>query len=108
MEVVNSVEQETKVQRKNDALRFVNGKLTIIKKERKERKGKRLVENFLINDTQNLNEGLCQEYLEKNFWSCLLVTSFGGEYICLKFYIHFKCEEERLLLFAKRGKRRKK
>ena len=75
MEVVNSVEQETKVQRKNDALRFVNGKLTNIKKGEK---GKRVVENFLINDIHNLNEGLYQEYLKKHFESCLLVTSFGG------------------------------
>ena len=77
MEVVNSVEKETKVQRKNDALRFVNGKLTNIKKE-KESKGKRLVENILINDIHNLNEGLYQEYLKKHFESCLLVTSFSG------------------------------
>ena len=90
-------------------MRFVDGKLTNIKKnERKERKGKRLVENFLINDTHNLNEGLYQEYQKKHFESCLLVTSFGGEYIYLKFHIHFKYEEERLLLFAKRGGRRKK
>ena len=39
MEVVNSVEQETKGQRKNDALRFVNGKLTNIKKRREKEKG---------------------------------------------------------------------
>ena len=84
MEVVNSIEQETKVQRKkNDALRLVNGKLmNMKKKERKERKGKRLVEDSLINDIRNLNEGLYQEYLKKHFWSYLLVTSFGGEYIC--------------------------
>ena len=52
MEVVNSVEQETKVQRKrcdiikkkDDALRFVNGNLTNIKIKKK---GKRLVKNFL-------------------------------------------------------------
>ena len=61
MEVINSVEQETKVQRKkNDALRLVKGKLTNIKKERKDRKGKSLVENFLITDISNLNEGLYQ------------------------------------------------
>ena len=77
MEVVNSVEKVTKVQRKNDALRFVNGKLTNINKK-KERKEKRLVEIFLINDIYNLNEGLYQEYLKKHFESCLLVTSFGG------------------------------
>ena len=51
MEVVNSVEQETKVQRKrcakrkNDALRFVNGNLTNIKIKKKL---KSLVENFLM------------------------------------------------------------
>ena len=107
MEAVNSIEQETKAQHKNDVLRFVNGKLTNINKKRRE-KEKRLVENFLINDIHNQNEGLYQEYLKKHFESYLLVTSFSGEYICLKFYIHFKCEEERLLLFTKRGERNKK
>ena len=107
MEAVNYVGQETKVQPKNDALRFVNGKLTNTKKK-KERKWKTLVENFLINDIHKLNEGLYQEYLRRYFESCLLVTSFGGEYICLKFHIHFKCKEKILLLFTKRGERRKK
>ena len=39
MEVVNSVKQETKVQRekKNDALRLVNGKLTNKEKREKEK-----------------------------------------------------------------------
>ena len=54
--------------KKNVALRLVNGKLTNIKKKQtKERKGKRLVENFLTNDIRNLNEGLYQEYLKKHF-----------------------------------------
>ena len=76
MEVVNSVEQETKVQRKkrcdiikkkNDALRFVNGNLTNIKKKKKRGansneenliKRKRLVENFLVNDIHVVKENL--------------------------------------------------
>ena len=74
MEAVNSIEQETKAQRKrkNGALRLVNEKLTNIrKKERKkttkERKGKRLVKTFLKNDIRNLNEGPYQEYPKKHF-----------------------------------------
>ena len=39
MEVVNSVEKEMKVQCKNDALRFIYGKLTNIKKRREKEKG---------------------------------------------------------------------
>ena len=41
-------------------------------KIRKKRIRKRLVENFLINDTHNLNEGLYQKYLKTHFESCLL------------------------------------
>ena len=74
----------------------------------KEGKGKRLVKNFITNDICNLNKGLYQEYPKKHFWSCSLAASFGGKHICLKLYIHFKDEEERLLFFAKRRERKRK
>ena len=70
----------------------------------KERKGKRLVKNFITNDIRNLNKGPYQEYPKKHFWSCSLAASFGGKHIRLKLYIHFKdiCSSQ------KEGEERKK
>ena len=56
------------VKEKKGALRLVNKKLTKIRKKiTKERKGKRLVKNFITNDIRNLNKGPYQEYPKKHF-----------------------------------------
>ena len=89
-------------------MQLVNKKSTNIRKKiTKERKRERLVKNFITNNIRNLNKGPYQDYPKKHFCSCSLAASFGRKHICLKLYIHFKDEEERLLFFAKRRERKK-